>query len=350
MEENSTSHAAGHLRAQIIDDLPDGILIVNLEGKILSANKAAHSLFSKKGNELIGTIYPFPVDTSQIEKIEISRQGELYYIESLANLINWEGQDVHTVSLRDVTKNIRKENSGGEAGEARDKRTEFISVVSHEFKTPLTCLKAYNELVNISIEEKNYQEAKLYSGKINTFVNRLTNITNDLLEASRIQSGQIKYNLEVIDVQNLITDTIKHLASLTPSHKITLKGKVSASIKADKRKVEQVLFNLVNNAVIYSPSADQVIVSVSLSAKNVQIKIQDFGIGITEQNLQNIFYMFYRSERVVNKFQGLGLGLFIAAQIIKAHKGQLHVESEMNKGSVFSFTLPLSLKQSEQLN
>lgn len=351
MEKNPSRHLSRQFGKQIIiDHLLDGILIVDTKGKILSANTAAHVLFNKNKDALIGDKYAFQVNPSQIEKIQIYRRGKVCYIESLANVIGWNEEKVYLISLRDVTKTIRPRKSLKRTSEMSDERNEFIAVASHEFKTPLTCLKAYNELINLSIQEKNYDEAKLYSGKIGTFVNRLTNITNDLLEVSRIQSGKVQYNLEVLDVQKLLSDAMSILSPITPSHKIILRGKVAARIKADKRKIEQVLVNLICNAAKYSPDSNKVIMSVSLSENDVVFKVQDFGIGISDENLQNIFYMFFRSERVINRFEGLGLGLFIAAQIIKSHKGQLQVESKVNEGSVFTFTLPLYSGQTENFN
>jgi signal transduction histidine kinase len=351
LEKNPSHLSSRQFGKQIIiDHLWDGILIVDFKGKILSANTAAHVLFHKNKDELIGENYAFQVNPSRIEKIQIHRRGKVCHIESLANVISWNEEDVYLISLRDVTKTVRNRKSLKKPTGVSNKRDEFIAVASHELKTPLTCLKAYNDLIYLSIQDKNYDEAKLYSGKISTFVNRLTNITNDLLEVSHIQSGKVHYNLEIIDVQKLLSDAIAILAPITPSHRIILKGKVAARIKADKRKIEQVLANLVGNAATYSPGSNKVIVSVSLSEKNVVFKVQDFGIGISDENLQNIFYMFFRSERVINRFQGLGLGLFIAAQIIKSHKGQLQVESKVNEGSVFTFTLPLFLGQAENLN
>jgi two-component system, chemotaxis family, CheB/CheR fusion protein len=242
------------------------------------------------------------------------------------NVISWVGTntDIHDKIL---------------AGERKD---EFIGVASHELKTPLTSLKAYTQLLERTIADKNFEESDLYIKKTNVFIDRLDELISDLLDVSKIQSGQLQYNMSNFYFDDLVKESIDHLKQTNKTHKINLKGKTGVKIIGDKARLEQVFSNYLSNAIKYSPKANKIDVEVNHTSKGISVGIRDYGIGIPPEKIENIFKRFYRVEGMDHRFQGLGLGLFIASQIVHRHGGKCWVDSEEDVGSVFWFELPES--------
>jgi two-component system, chemotaxis family, CheB/CheR fusion protein len=223
------------------------------------------------------------------------------------------------------------------AGERKD---EFIGVASHELKTPLTSLKAYTQLLEQTISEKNFEDSDLYIKKTNVFIDRLDELISDLLDVSKIQSGQLQYNMSEFNFDDLVKESIDHFRQTNKKHKINYIGNSGVKILGDKARLEQVFSNYLSNAIKYSPKANKIDVEVSNSSSGIQVGIRDYGIGIPQEKIENIFQRFYRVEGMDHRFQGLGLGLFIASQIVQRHGGKCWVESEEDAGSTFWFELP----------
>ena len=223
--------------------------------------------------------------------------------------------------------------------ENEKKKDEFISIASHELKTPLTIIKAFFQ---ITVKEMNpgFRSYSLIS-KASRQVNRMERLIGDLLDVSRINAGKMHYNEEDFDFHQVLKDAVDNVQQIFPHHKMVIENPVSVMLHGDRHRIEQVIINLLNNAVKYSPGADKVLIRAQINGRNLVVTIEDFGIGIDETHIGELFGRFYRVDGSHN-YQGLGLGLFISAEIIKRHRGSISVKSEPGKGSAFTFQLPVS--------
>lgn len=226
-----------------------------------------------------------------------------------------------------------------------EKKDEFISIASHELKTPLTSLKAYTQLVESVIKEEQPDIKKLqsYILKTGNYIEKLNSLVSDLLDVSKIQSGKLTFTMEEVNFDEMVIESLEMLQH-TNHHSLLLKGSTGCRIKGDKARLEQVVENLISNAVKYSPKADKVDIQLGIENNCVKFSVTDYGIGIPPDKLDNIFNRFYRVEGMAHKFQGLGIGLFISSEIIKRHRGKIWAESIAGKGSTFHFTIPVAEK------
>jgi len=212
-----------------------------------------------------------------------------------------------------------------------------LGIVSHELKTPLTSIKGYLELLSeIENEEPNRQ---LVIRGLDS-VKKLEKLINDLLDVSKIQSGQLELDLSEFNIDQLIDETIEATKMIFPSHQIIRENYLGNEIVlADRHRIEQVIANLLSNAIKYSPGERKVIVSGTKTDSEIIIKIKDFGIGVPGEEQSNIFERFYRSRNVSMTIVGFGLGLYICRDIVHRHHGKIWMETE-EKGSAFYFSLP----------
>jgi len=223
--------------------------------------------------------------------------------------------------------------------ESDRKKDEFISIASHELKTPLTTLKAFFQLAGREMQPQ--QKSYNFFGNANRQLNRMERLITDLLDVSRINSGKMEYNFEEFDIQKLLKDTIESAQQISPEHRLVLEESTAVNVNGDRHRIEQVIVNLLSNAVKYSPEADKVLIWSELKGKSVLVTVKDFGIGIAKKHLGDLFDRYYRIEGSQYRFQGLGLGLFISSEIVKRHGGSISVQSEPGKGSSFTFELPV---------
>lgn len=222
-----------------------------------------------------------------------------------------------------------------------EKKDEFISIASHEMKTPLTTAKAYLQMLEILLDENN-EEANLYAKNASHSVDRLNELIGELLDVSKIQLGKLNYNLTTFDFNDMIDSTVENIQLTTTTHTILKTGNVHDKVTGDRDRLQQVVINLLTNAIKYSPHAQKVYINVWQKLDRINVSVRDTGIGIAQQSIDKVFDKYYRVEEHAVQFQGLGIGLFVSYEIIQRHHGKLWAESELGKGSTFNFTLPLS--------
>ncbi|MEP7236607.1 MAG: ATP-binding protein [Ferruginibacter sp.] len=230
--------------------------------------------------------------------------------------------------------------------ESQKKKDEFIGIASHELKTPLTSIKGYLDLLNVMEDEEPHKQCvhKALEG-----THKLEKLIKDLLDVSKIQSGQLQLNIKEFNIDELLDETIATIQMFSQTHTIIREGQhTNQMIFADREKIEQVLINLLSNAVKYSAAENKVVVSAENNGTALTIKIRDYGIGVPEDELNEIFGRFYRTKNSSVHISGLGLGLYICRDIVLRHKGNIWVERE-NKGSSFYFSLPLDINK-ESIN
>jgi PAS domain S-box-containing protein len=227
------------------------------------------------------------------------------------------------------------------------KKDEFLGIASHELKTPLTGAKAYAQLLKISANNNDLPEQQaLYIKKLNESINKLEILISDLLDVSKIDSGSLDLKKQEINADLLVNATIENIRQVHPCYKLIKTGSVNAVIHADAGRIEQVLLNYITNAIKYSPTSDEVFIEPQvLPTGELEICVKDFGIGIPKDKQSKIFEKYYRGTEVLTQFQGLGIGLYVCAEIIKSHGGSYGVMSELGKGSTFYFRLPTIIKE-----
>ncbi|HEX6169248.1 MAG TPA: ATP-binding protein [Chitinophagaceae bacterium] len=220
-----------------------------------------------------------------------------------------------------------------------EKKDEFISVASHELKTPLTSLKGYIQLMEF--QEKLSEAAKIYVSKATSSVNKLQHLIDELLDASKIKAGKLKFNKEKLNLTGLVSLCIENSSYIYPLHQIKKELQDDILVSGNAERLEQVLMNLINNAVKYSPNRKEIIIRAEKNKDTAIVSVIDFGIGMVKSDQELIFERFYRANGHESTMPGLGMGLYISSEIIKEHNGEIQVRSKLNEGSVFSFSLPL---------
>lgn len=220
------------------------------------------------------------------------------------------------------------------------KKDEFLSIASHEMKTPLTSIKAYLQLLELSVN-KNNEKAYSFTKKAIVSVDRLKDLIAELLDVSKIQNGKLNLNISDFDFNEMMDEAIEAIQYNSPKHTLHKSGNIGCEVKGDRERLQQVIINLLSNAVKYSPDAKEIFIHATIENDEIKVSVKDQGIGISEDNFSKIFKRYYRVEGQDIHFQGLGIGLYISMDIIQRHNGKLWVESEPGRGSTFYFTLPL---------
>jgi two-component system CheB/CheR fusion protein len=224
-----------------------------------------------------------------------------------------------------------------------ERKDEFIGVASHELKTPLTSLKGYMQLMGI--HENLPATVKSYIAKANISLTKLQRLIDELLDVSKIKAGKLEFSTQKFNLTELVDQCIDNSSIMYPLYNIKKELQPNIMIMGNEERIEQVFMNLVNNAVKYSPDAKDIIVRTESDGTSAIVSVIDFGVGMSDQDQKFVFERFFRVNGHNILTTGLGMGLYIASQIIKEHKGEIKVKSKLNKGSVFSFLLPLATEQ-----
>lgn len=223
-----------------------------------------------------------------------------------------------------------------------EKKDEFIGVASHELKTPLTSLKGYIQLINNFPDDKLPPIIKKYAGKAEEAEYKLSTLVNDLLDVSKIHAGKLSFKRSWINLSELLHNWIENTNHLYPHFLIKQEIQDGVFIMGSEERLEQVFMNLINNAVKYSEHRKELEITLSRRGPEAAISVVDFGFGMSEEQKQKIFERFYRVEGTKFLTSGLGMGLYIALEIVKEHTGTIEVESEIGIGSTFSVRLPVA--------
>jgi len=219
------------------------------------------------------------------------------------------------------------------------KKDEFLSLASHELKTPLTSISGYLQVM----ERSNVGEpGNTFIRKTVQQVKKLSNLVSDLLDVSKIEAGKLQLSRIQANVRAVIEESIELTTHSNPEQAIVFISTADdVSIELDVHRIEQVMMNLISNAIKYTPGKAQIEIRLSRDDRQVKIEVQDQGIGIAKDHRAKIFTKFHRVDELNPVISGLGIGLYISKQIIERHAGRLWVESEPGKGSCFCFTLPI---------
>jgi PAS domain S-box-containing protein len=352
--------------AAIIESSEDAIISKTLDGEIRSWNKAAERLFGHTESEILGKHISIliPADRAQeenviiekirnnqnvdhFETIRISKNGtEIPISLTISPIRNTKGQIIGASKIaRDISAQKSAEAQLQQLfeniKELNTKKDEFIGLASHELKTPVTSINALLQLIERSLPTQDSN--KILVSKARNQVSKLTSLIGDLLDVSKIQTGKLPFSFTRFDLVKALKDVIETMQQTSSSHRIRLQYETEECIgEADQQRIEQVLINLISNAIKYAPDSDQVIVTIRLADNGIQVSVQDFGMGIDLPDQEQIFSRFYRVEKLTGNIPGLGIGLYISYEIIARHKGRLWVDSTVGNGSTFTFEIPFA--------
>jgi PAS domain S-box-containing protein len=220
------------------------------------------------------------------------------------------------------------------------RKSDFVAMASHELKTPLTSLKAYIQMLLANARKADNQFFIASLEKANKQIDKMTKLIYGFLDLSKIESGKLQLNLEYFNITDAINEAIVDIRPISQSHQIIFKPEQNVVVYADREKIMQVAVNLISNAVKYSPKGTSVVVSVQDQENWTEVAVKDEGIGIKAYDMQKIFQRFYRVQDEKTKgFSGFGIGLYLSAEIMALHHGEIDVKSDEEGGSTFYFRL-----------
>lgn len=218
---------------------------------------------------------------------------------------------------------------------------EFLSIASHELKTPITSINAFLGILLMTFPEEKDKQTNYFLKRTKFQVERLISLISELLDVTKIKAGKLDMHFSVVNVKEMVEEIIKDFTSTYSSHEIIKNELPEIMIRCDKNRIEQVLSNLLSNAIKYSPGGNKILFDITANDGEVKFTVQDFGIGIAEKNKLRVFDKFFRENAGdAGILTSLGLGLYICADIVKRHRGRIWVESELGKGTSFQFTIP----------
>jgi PAS domain S-box-containing protein len=330
-----------------------GNKIISSDLKILQVNLAMVSMLGyDKKEEIIGTrildyapiefhshwqllqnkLWDHKMPSFSLETCLKKKDGSIIWCQVNSILFNDQGETLGYT----IIENISLQH------ELKKQRENFISIASHELKTPLTSLQGSLQMMHRIIDKDTVITDKLkkLSETSKRSILKLSALVGDLLDSTKISKGQLNLNISNFSISELVDKCCSHVR-LEGKYHITYKGDLSLKVRADEQKIDQVLVNFVNNAVKYAPESKEIIVEVVEFSDKIKVAVIDYGEGIPEDKIPYIFNSYYQVNNAAHNIQGLGLGLYISAEIIKKHEGEIGVESEIGKGSTFWFTLPL---------
>lgn len=229
-----------------------------------------------------------------------------------------------------------------------ENKSEFVSFATHELRMPLTTIKAYISLLEQCFKEGVNCDHVKYLRKTHVLVDRLNSIISEMHEITKAEAGQMELNRSEFSMSALLREFVETMQQTT-RHKLILETNEDAMVNADRDKIVQVLSNYVANGIKYSPKSSKLIIRSRVKHHDVEVSVQDFGIGIPKYKKGKIFSKFYRAKNA-RKYEGLGLGLYLVKQIVHLHKGRVWMESEENEGSTFYFALPVSSDEKSSAN
>lgn len=371
LAEKKIEESEKRLKA-FIDSGPDAVIVINEYQQIIEWNPRAEAIFGFTKEEISGktlaeTIIPHQyraahhegmqhfiktgegaVLNKTIEITALHKNGKEFYINLSISNVMLNGQWLFIAFLSDISERkktedalIRKEAELMQSRLLEEKKDEFISIASHEFKTPITTIKAFTQIA-LSACKDCPEDVYMYLTKMDQSVNKLTFLLNELLDVSKLHTGKLSLSTTEINMQEILPEILDSIQHITNTHKIILKQNAVAKITIDVVRIEQVITNLINNAAKYSPGKDKIVVESIVSEGSVVISFTDYGIGIPAGELDKVFERFYRVDELSTRFSGLGIGLFVSSEIIEQHGGKIWVESTDGEGSTFSFSLPLT--------
>ncbi|PYL01297.1 MAG: PAS domain-containing sensor histidine kinase [Verrucomicrobia bacterium] len=351
--QEQQQHALARAQAQqlaLFNSMVEGVLLLDGNERVQLVNQALEQLFGLNG-DIRGRTMMEALRLHELQELasRVRAEGQVLGFElelpgmddrslqiNATALLDRDGKPQGMILVfHDLTRLKQLENT----------RQEFVANVSHELRTPLSMIKGYVEtLINGAKDDPNV--AMRFLQTIEKHTDRLTYLIEDLLTISRLESGQIVMNLQQVELRPAAEDVVNDLQSRAGDKRVHLENQVpqNVTVRADADRVQQVLFNLVDNAIKYGRPEGRVWISARLAdGQFAEISVRDNGPGIPPDSIDRVFERFYRADKARSREQGgTGLGLSIVKHIVQSHGGEVWVESDLGQGTTFFFTLPLT--------
>lgn len=341
-----------YLLKVITDHLPAFVGYFDTDRRYQFANKSYEKWFGIEAEQIVGKRrdeFADSVTAQRAYKFEtLALDGNHVQFEICMNSPECDERwfDVHYIPDKDLNTGVIRGvvvigNDVTDRVDALKRRDEFLSIASHELKTPLTSLKLQTHLALKKLEIKNGvvspEDLLKLADATSKSTQRLTRLVDDMLDISRIEDGKLSFQSEKFDITELINDLVRQIT--IQNHNIIFNPTEIFTIKGDKFRIEQVLTNLIQNALLYG---NNTLVSIDVEKEDsiIKIKVKDRGPGIDPKNHERIFHRFERAVEP-HGVSGLGLGLYLCREIIERHQGTIAVESRLGAGATFIVTLPL---------
>ena len=384
MKEISLESEAGF--KALFDYATIAILVISRAGRIELINPAAEKLFGYNNAELIGQSLEMliPGDlrhqhvqhrTKYFEKpkarpmgrgIDLfaqKKEGPIFPVEISLGYYQLDGEMLAVAFVTDITERKQMEQQLKEANESLEKKviertfeltealerekelnemkSRFVSMASHEFRTPLSAVLSSISLVETYKDPEHEEKRKKHIERIKGSVRNLTDILNNFLSLDKLEQGKIEAETSQFDVSEFMEDIIEEMESMTKrkNQKIIYSHTGQKEIVLDRKILRNIMFNLLSNAIKYSPENKEIFVSIKVEKKNVVIAVKDNGMGIPQHEQKNLFKNFFRANNTVN-IQGTGLGLSIVKKYVELLHGSINFESNPGSGTVFTVQFP----------
>jgi PAS domain S-box-containing protein len=353
-------------RQAILTSIADGVVVNDAEGRVILVNPAAELILDTSSEQLIGrdfhvlfSVFGAQSRTKASEAMQMLLNSSASEVSKpFKTVMEIDERIVHAhlspvrtrdgsflgvvATLRDVTKEV----------EADRAKSEFISTVSHELRTPMTAIKGYTDLLHGEVVGPINSDQKRFLSIIKNNTDRLTALINDLLDISRVETGRVRFEPQAVQIGDVIADVVSALAGQAEVKNQSLTYEIVGGlpeIMGDRDRLNQVLTNLIGNAIHYTPHGGMIEVRAYHVENAVRVDVRDTGIGIAPDDMGRIFERFYRADHpLVQETSGTGLGLSIVRMFVEMHGGRVWVESRRNKGSTFTFILPLPVQDGEE--
>jgi PAS domain S-box-containing protein len=353
-------------REAILESITDGVIVLDAplatRGQVVMLNPAAERLFGVRVADMLGRVVPDDLAALELDpdvlgllvqvaglcrferptppqqkRLQVRNQA---LILTLSQVVSPQGTIMGVLAVfRDVTKEVEVDRM----------KSEFISTVAHELRTPMTSIKGYTDLILMGSVGEISAMQRQFLTVIKNNADRLSLLVADILDLSRIETGRIQLNRQYVAVRDLIDEVATSLQNQISAKAQTLTIVVEdplPDVKLDRDRIIQVLTNLLSNANKYTPEGGSITIRAELRGHTLEIAVQDTGYGITPQDMERLFTRFFRAANPVVQFvSGTGLGLVIARSLVEMHGGRLWADSTVGQGSAFTFTIPLHPKE-----
>ena len=349
--ERKRSEEEADRLAAIVEFSDDAIVSRSMDGIILSWNKGAERMYGYSRGEVLGKNLSvlFPPDRPEelptineklrrgeridhFETQRVRKDGSLIVVSvSVSPIKDQNGRVIGASSItRDISERKLMERL----------RDEYVSLISHDLRSPLTAVMGRAELLRRELDRKGLAREAESARAIAVCAEHMNSMIQDLVDSARLEAGQLKMRKQRVDLPELVRDVVARIGSIKEQARLQVDCVAQGVfVMADPGRIERALTNLISNALKYSPEDAPVVVRVSQEGERAVIHVVDWGVGIPSEEKPHVFERFYRA-RTSRKADGVGLGLYITRMIVEAHGGCIWVESELGKGSTFGVSLP----------
>ncbi len=353
LSEQIRSEAKNAMLSAIVESTDDAIISKDLGSIITSWNRSAERMFGYTAGEMIGRsiLEIIPADRRQEEPMilgrlkngehvehfetrRLTREGKLIDVSlTISPVRDGEGRIIGLSKIaRDITEKKLEEQ----------RKNDFIAIVSHELKTPLTSLRSYIQLALARTAVRADLATEKLLARAEAQTRKMSAMVHDFLNLSRLEEGKMELDRSIFPLAELMEEVVGEASILSPGYRFELECPHGPQTDADRNKIGQVMTNLVNNAVKYSTAGALVHISCRVVGDQVVIAVADQGIGISPDDQQRVFERFFRAGNDKTRYvSGFGIGLYLVSEILRLHGSSIALNSEPGKGSVFSFALPL---------